>query len=176
MCDFIDTRGRNLTVPDRLLHMMAPIPWRDDTLLEVVAKFIRMYSEDMRVELLPALAGTRFMPTMLRIEEQMAAGVPPASNPRTLEVLEGFHKIVVIYIWMSFRNGVAYSNHKDVSELKKRVEVALEWALQGMSRKAVFGGHARTRRAPAKTIPYQSNADPPKPLQRIQRILQTSSA
>lgn len=42
------------------------------------------------------------MPTMLRIKELMA-GTSPASNLRTLELLNGLHKIAVIYIWMSFR-------------------------------------------------------------------------
>lgn len=68
-------------------------------------EFILMYIEDMRVEPLPALEGTRFMLTMLRIEEQTAAGAPSASNPRALEVLEEFHKITVIYM-MSFRGSI----------------------------------------------------------------------
>ncbi|KAF9460877.1 P-loop containing nucleoside triphosphate hydrolase protein [Collybia nuda] len=159
MCDFIDTRGRSLTVADRLLHLMAPIPWREDAILEVIAKFIRMYSEDIHVDLLVALAGTQFMPTMLRVETQMAARLPPPANPRTLEVLEGLHKIVVLYIWMSFRNAVAYSNHKDITELKGRVEVALEWTLRGMSNKVAFGTPERPRRSSPRSMPYQPNSN-----------------
>jgi ATP-dependent RNA helicase SUPV3L1/SUV3 len=141
--------------------MMAPIPWREEALLEIISKFIQMYSDNMSVDLLTALRGTHYMPTMLRIEEKIAAGVPPTASTKVLETLEALHKILVVYIWMSFRNSVAYNSQVDVVALKKRVEVALEWALQGLSTQYNFAPMKDTRsaREAARVIPYDTKAD-----------------
>lgn len=61
----------------------------------------------------------------------------PELTAETLSFLESFHKILVFYMWMVFRNSVVYSDQETTEDLKKRVELALDWALQviGYSRK-----------------------------------------
>ncbi|KAF7777881.1 hypothetical protein Agabi119p4_3953 [Agaricus bisporus var. burnettii] len=54
----------------------------------------------------------------------------PEITHSTLSVLESFHKILVFYMWMLFRNSVVFSDQETTEELKRRVEVVLDWSLQ----------------------------------------------
>ena len=49
-----------------------------------------------------------------------------------LLTLESFHKTAVMYIWLSYRMPVVYAQQEEVVGVKKRVEGALEWCLEGM--------------------------------------------
>lgn len=134
--EFIDTHGSGkMTTKDRVQYMMAPIPWRDNSCLVMVEKFLRMHCNLMHVDLMEALEGTQFMATMLRVEDMMSSGMRPISSSESLAILETFHKIIVLYVWMSFRNPVSYSNHNEVADLKTRLEKVLDWSLEGMSKK-----------------------------------------
>jgi len=134
VCGFVDTRGRGLTMTDRVLLFMAPIPWRDEECLEIVEKFIKMYRDDMNVNLMEGLKGTKCLDTVTRVERKISAGDPPRARAPTLERLETFHKALVVYLWMSFRNPVSYNCYQEAADLKIRVERALDWTLEGMSR------------------------------------------
>ena len=50
-----------------------------------------------------------------------------------LSTLESFHKTAVMYIWLSYRMPVVYAEQEEVVRVKKRVEGALEWCLEGMT-------------------------------------------
>jgi hypothetical protein len=47
-----------------------------------------------------------------------------------LDELESLHKVLVLYMWMHFRNSVVYPDREITEQLKLRVEVALDWGLQ----------------------------------------------
>ncbi|KAF8877379.1 P-loop containing nucleoside triphosphate hydrolase protein [Infundibulicybe gibba] len=138
MCAFIDKRGGvEMTVTDRVLYSMAPIPWRDRMCLDVVARFMHMHREEMCVDLIKGLEGTRFIDTMTRIETMMRAGKEPGKakvQADALGVLEAFHKLVVLYVWMSFRNSVVWNQGQEVEALKGRLERVLEWCLKALSK------------------------------------------
>lgn len=157
MCAFIDRFGKNLTLSDRAITMMAPVQWRDEAFLEVLARFLHMYVQDMNVDFLRGVSGTPFMPTLLAIEERIASKRQLNSN-QSLETLEAFHKVAVFYLWMALRNNVAYSGFFDVTDVKKRIEVALEWVLQSISQQAAFGQATPARslgRGNQPSIPYR---------------------
>jgi hypothetical protein len=59
--------------------------------------------------------------------------IMPEITESTLSFLESFHKILVFYMWMLFRNSVVFSDQETTEGLKKRVEVVLDWALQVIS-------------------------------------------
>jgi ATP-dependent RNA helicase SUPV3L1/SUV3 len=119
---------------DRAQYVMAPVPWRDKSCLVMVKKFLHMHCNLLRVDLLEALEGTQFMATMLEVENKMLAGKKPTSSSESLATLERFHKIIVLYVWMSFRNPVSYSSHDEAADLKTRLEKVLDWSLEGMSK------------------------------------------
>jgi ATP-dependent RNA helicase SUPV3L1/SUV3 len=130
---FVDSQGGELTMDDKRLMMTAPIPWRDEACMEVVQTFVRMYRNRMSVDLKVCLRNTEYMQTMLEVEEMMAEGLTPTSSTKTLHLLETFHKILGLYLWLSFRNPVAYADFERVHEWKERAEKVLEWSLQGVN-------------------------------------------
>ena len=58
-----------------------------------------------------------------------------------LNSLEGFHKVVVLYIWMSFRSQIVFPQYEKAARLKERLEEVLQWSLEGLSAKL----HSRIR-------------------------------
>lgn len=135
LSEFFKNQGGelDLTVVDRSLLLFAPIAWRDEPFVEILAKFLDMYRRDLRVNLMAAVHGTDMMDTTLDVEKRMARGGTPSCQARELQVLEMFHKTLVFYVWMSYRNAVSYADHEIVHNLKARVEKALDWALEGVT-------------------------------------------
>lgn len=129
LCEFIDTRAGDLTLQDKAYLMKAPIPWRDQSGKEIVTKMHFQYRTAMRVDLINNLKGNTFN-YLEEVELSMKHAEPHSSGP-ALMALETLHKILVFYAWMQMRLPVSWSD--DVSDLKKRVEAALDWSLQGES-------------------------------------------
>ena len=132
-CNFLDSLAGNLTLDDRDLLMKAPIPWRDPLALDVFAQFLRMYRTSLRVVLSTAFHGTPFLDKLRNIERLVSTNTFPMSTSRTLSLLETFHKVLVLYIWLGFRNPVTFCDSEEATELKGRVEKALDWCLKGVS-------------------------------------------
>jgi ATP-dependent RNA helicase SUPV3L1/SUV3 len=133
VANFVDTKGGELTMDDKKLVMLAPIPWRDEACMEVVENFIRLYRNRMSVDLKVCLRNTDYIETIEEVEEMMSEGLTPTSNTKTLHMLETFHKILGLYLWLSYRNPVAYADFDNVQEWKERAEKVLEWSLQGVN-------------------------------------------
>ncbi|PFH53578.1 hypothetical protein AMATHDRAFT_122125, partial [Amanita thiersii Skay4041] len=150
----------NLTIADRLLLCLAPVQWRDPMCVEVVKRLIEMYKQDLEVDLAAAVKGTGFMEALECIEleagesidntqlqgheqpdkhlnqqnsQRMGVVTQGSANHDNLNLLETFHKVLVMYIWMSYRNSVSWGNREDVQALKERVERALEYCLEHLS-------------------------------------------
>jgi ATP-dependent RNA helicase SUPV3L1/SUV3 len=132
-CQFIDALAGDLTLRDRDLMMKAPIPWKDPQSLGIVAQFMRMYKTSLRVVLSQAFRGSALPDKLLKIERLMAADAPPRPTPDALADLESFHRVLLLYIWLSFRNAVIYCDYETAMNLKGRVEKALNWCLKGLS-------------------------------------------
>ena len=131
MCEFVDTRAGSLTLEDKTLLMVGPVPWRDQMVVEVVAQFYVQYRMQMRVNLIECLRGT-LLGHLEDVEKEMKRG-PPRSSQQMLNGLESLHKALVLYMWMHMRSPVAWCDHVEVSDLKARTERALDWSLQGIS-------------------------------------------
>jgi ATP-dependent RNA helicase SUPV3L1/SUV3 len=131
MCTFIDTRAGELTLEDKTLLMMAPVPWREADALDVIAQFLHQYRNHMRVHLVECL-GDGPLNCLEEVEMSMGHGPPMSSQP-TLSALEILHKLLIVYLWMQLRSPVAWCDHVEVNDLKERTERALDWCLQGIS-------------------------------------------
>jgi|SRR5882762_608894 len=131
MCNFIDTRAGDLTVEDKFLLSMAPVPWVDNVCLDILAMFFQQYRNRMRVNIVECLqAGP--LGALEAVEMSMGKDSPPKSTHGVLGQLESLHKLLVIYVWMQLRSPVAWPDIA-VHELKERTERALDWCLQGLS-------------------------------------------
>ncbi|KAF8352214.1 ATP-dependent RNA helicase suv3, partial [Amanita rubescens] len=146
---------RGLTIEDRSLFCMAPVAWRDPQCASAMKRLMKMYREMFKVELGPAIKGLGFMEALEGIESLgLASGEEPTTaskrrqqskgktgeigqiNQATLTALESFHKVIGIYLWMSFRNPACWGQRQEVSAIKLRVEHALERCLEGLSKVA----------------------------------------
>ncbi|KAG5637914.1 hypothetical protein H0H81_002675 [Sphagnurus paluster] len=134
ICEFVDTRGGGLPLPDRLMLVIAPIPWRDAACLDVIARFVVMLRDEMDVDFAAAMDDTDFMKNLIVVEERMASSARPRASSDMLGLLESLHKALVVYIWMSFRNPVVWNRIAEVVEMKGRVEKALDWTLQALTK------------------------------------------
>jgi ATP-dependent RNA helicase SUPV3L1/SUV3 len=66
------------------------------------------------------------------------------TNP-VLSTLKSFHKTAVMYIWLSYRMPVVYAQQEVVVGVKRRVEGALEWCLEGMTMGRTEGGENKEK-------------------------------
>ena len=148
LCRFIDTHARELLLSDKLLFKNCPIQWSDPVLLDMLARMLRLYTTAIRVDLDAVLSVAPLMKVLVRVERMMSDA--DADRPRVggsaraqackeaLRHLEGLHKVLVLYLWLSFRNAMAFYDADSAYALKARVERALEWCLRRVS--AAGGG------------------------------------
>ncbi|KAJ4496064.1 P-loop containing nucleoside triphosphate hydrolase protein [Lentinula edodes] len=132
--DTVDEYSDQLSLEDRITFLLAPVPWREPDCVEVLYKLLKNYAEDLSVGVTDLFQGTQFLETLLIVEKKMSTLPLPKSDTKTLSILELFHKLLGLYAWLAFRNPVAYYEPELVEEWKPRVERALHWALQGVTR------------------------------------------
>lgn len=137
--DYVDRYWTSMNIADRLMLLFAPIPWRDLATTAIIIRFLNMHSSLMSVDFMEGIKNTGYLETMLRVEAVMGKK-PPYSNIDILMRLESFHKVIVFYVWMSFRSPVVYSEFLMVSDLKQRLEKVLNWSLDGLSKNQVSRG------------------------------------
>jgi ATP-dependent RNA helicase SUPV3L1/SUV3 len=149
-------KTRSLTIDERSLLCLAPIPWRDPHSNKTMKRLLEMYRKSLKVDLSAAVQGQGFMEAVEGIESHEAApdeqknpkrrqpkkgmGAVGNFNQQTLVLLETFHKVISLYLWMSYRNPASWVKRDEVIELKLRVEHALERCLEGLSRKVDDAG------------------------------------
>ncbi|KAF7314986.1 ATP-dependent RNA helicase [Mycena indigotica] len=132
---FLDTH--DLSLADRLLLLEAPFPWRDVSAMDAINRLIHQYNVDSHIDFELYVQEMGFLIKLLDAECAMKLGTKcngDTFNPsRELAGLENFHKILVLYIWLSYRNPVAFDAFDMAVGLKTRVEQALHWCLEEMT-------------------------------------------
>ncbi|PPQ88134.1 hypothetical protein CVT25_004889 [Psilocybe cyanescens] len=148
VCQFLDSEWHDMSNDDKVMVMYAPIPWRDEKTTTVIKRVLHIHRRDFTVKLEDITRGEVYMETMENIERMMekqvakgeakpvkgkAARAKYMSTLNSLVTLEAFHKLLVFYTWMSFRNSVVYSD-MSIAPIKERLEKVLNWSLVDMSR------------------------------------------
>ncbi|KIK01317.1 hypothetical protein K443DRAFT_98809 [Laccaria amethystina LaAM-08-1] len=142
-CECVDLYGGGMTVRERLKHLSAPVGWRDEVMIGVMARFLGMYKDRQEVDYWEAIRDLGFMDVLEGVEGAMRGDGDP-TNP-VLSTLESFHKTAVMYIWLSYRMPVVYAQQEVVVGVKRRVEGALEWCLEGMTMGRTEGGENKEK-------------------------------
>ncbi|KDR82116.1 hypothetical protein GALMADRAFT_240629 [Galerina marginata CBS 339.88] len=155
---FIDSEWSHMDNEDKVLLLYAPVPWSDTGTMNIVAKMLIQHAQECSVDIASAIEGQGLMETLQFVEGMMKnQGKELAkfsSSSTTLIQLEAFHKILVFYKWMSFRNPIVYSD-PTVTELKERSERVLNWTLEKMS-------PPKRQFQAAIPNPINENASPPR--------------
>ncbi|KAL4075970.1 P-loop containing nucleoside triphosphate hydrolase protein [Scleroderma yunnanense] len=135
MARFIDTCARDMLLAEKLLLKNCPTSWRETNALDVLAQITHLYKREVQVDLDAVLAVAPLMTTLEGVEEQMTRDIIPTFEElkKVLRVLEDMHKTLVLYLWLGFRNYMAFHQAEKATALKSRVEKALEWCLRQMS-------------------------------------------
>ena len=155
--NYVDRYWGNMNIDDRLLLLFAPIPWRDKVTTEIIIRFLNMHSSAMTVDFMEGIKNTGYLEMMLEAEKDMN-NKPPHSDMDAMLRLESFHRIIVFYLWMTFRSPVAYSEFSMVTDLKSRMEKVLNWSLEGLSKNQLEGPRGVIRR-PMASAKYLSRGD-----------------
>lgn len=159
--DFIDEFGWQLSAAEKVMHFVAPVSWRDPALVEALKKFMKDSWTRSYVDINACLQTTAFYDSLVTVERAMEAGHRLRNAGALLKNMESLHKAVVLYIWMSFRMPVLYSQYDVAAELKIRLERALQWSLEQMSEGAkdqhTWNGDAGADVRRGERHPYTKN-------------------
>jgi len=98
--------------------------------LDVIEMFYHQYRTNMRVNLVECLQCGPLH--YLEEAERRMKQKKLQSSFDLLGHLEGLHSALVVYMWMRMRSPVAWSD-PEVTDLKDRTELALDWCLRGIS-------------------------------------------
>ncbi|CCM04569.1 uncharacterized protein FIBRA_06750 [Fibroporia radiculosa] len=142
----IDPIGKNNSFNERMLLHMAPVPQRDPLAQDVLRCIVRTYNSSMRVSLRKAFqeAGVwdQYQDILTALRESKIQG----DKSVMLGVLETVHKVIVMYLWLSYRQGVAFPDQEDAFLLKEETEAAMDTLLQALTPSSVGKRHTRARR------------------------------
>ncbi|KAF2275555.1 P-loop containing nucleoside triphosphate hydrolase protein [Westerdykella ornata] len=112
---------QNLTVPDRVVLCAAPASLKDKLEENLVLAMARCIADGESGDLLD-------LPLPLEVLDQ-----PPAPGRQYLYELERLHKMIVLYLWLSYRFPHIFQTRALANHTKQLVEDAIEKALSEFS-------------------------------------------
>ncbi|CAK5279125.1 unnamed protein product [Mycena citricolor] len=128
--------GSALSHKEVLTFAQGPFPWRDLNALAAMSRLLMLYRRKHSVEIEELMLHLGFMERLEEVEELMRQDAIPGApkvqfNAQTqLGTLELCHKFLVLYMWLTYRNEVAFPSAAAATEIKTRVETVLHWALE----------------------------------------------
>lgn len=163
--EFIDKAAKDLTFQEAMAFLTAPVQWRDQSSREVQKALMNAYFRDLVVKLDPLLESTgcmdaickaRAMEVKTHPEESTRRDTPPAGGDpdagtgvdaeakAVLEALEPAHKLIVLYLWLSWRLPLAFRDHEAALAYKDEMEKLIDFVLSTMRSK--WSSHVNTAR------------------------------
>ncbi|KAI0648445.1 P-loop containing nucleoside triphosphate hydrolase protein [Trametes meyenii] len=131
--EFIDQYSECLTVEGRLLVQNSPCPWRDEYSVAGAAALMDVHRDRLQVpieDLLQRAGLLRKLNTVLVLMEDDTVPLRPPQVTAYLNQLETVHKVIVMYLWYSYRYSVAFPDQEKAFELRQLTEVAMDWCLE----------------------------------------------
>lgn len=132
----------SLTLGEMELFTLAPLNLRDERSKAIFQNIVHAYASRGVVEIGPVLESSGLVPLLEEMESLLGELPPlptdpdepfPATPPvivHALPELESLHKSLVMYIWLSFRLSLAFTDRVKAQDLKERAEVVLEGCLE----------------------------------------------
>lgn len=133
---FVETHAKDMKLYEQLLIGGAPVNWLDPIAVAFTARLCHMYNDTIQVGVLDALRTGPYMEALEKVDKmRYGARSSDAAPSQALPVLEGLHKSLVLYLWLSYRLPVAFYQSEEAYALKERTESALDWCLRNMSKR-----------------------------------------
>lgn len=140
--EIIDHVGSDLRLAEKVLFAHCPVTWRVDEEVLVMSKFMKSFTGGGIVDLKRCLQDTSLLDSSRKINDaRLRRAENPIQNLRidgslrtkeSLQVLETFHKVLLSYIWLSFRIPVSFAQQQLAVELKEQTEACIEFVLEGI--------------------------------------------
>ncbi|KAH9915236.1 P-loop containing nucleoside triphosphate hydrolase protein [Epithele typhae] len=115
----LDDLNIKLPVPDRVTLSNAPVPWRDPKCAAAVKKLLQIFSRKSYV-------------TVEEVLERAQLLKPLNDTLRSLSSLETIHKLLVVYLWLTFRYTIQFPDRNKAYNLQHTTEAAMDWCLEMM--------------------------------------------
>jgi ATP-dependent RNA helicase SUPV3L1/SUV3 len=145
LADFLEEKVLDLNLHDKIILCDAPTPWNDPTTREVMGRFAQAFATRLSVDLLDGLKGhpglvafenvkvlqqTQGSTTTKKAETEEKKAAP--MTPYTLMQLESLHRSIVLYLWLTYRLPLAFSQQEFAVKMKDEVEKAIQFSLEAL--------------------------------------------
>ncbi len=131
--EFIEEFVDCLTLRTRLLTTNSPCPWRDALAVDGARSMMKIYRDKLRVPIEDVLHRAQLLKKLNAALVLMEGGGPVLDQKavvRVLGELETVHKVIVLYLWFSYRHQVAFPDQEKGFDLKHVTELAMDWCLE----------------------------------------------
>ncbi|KAI0657179.1 P-loop containing nucleoside triphosphate hydrolase protein [Cubamyces menziesii] len=130
---FVDAFSDCLPAELRLQTQNSPCPWRDDHAVQGAVAVMKTYRDKMQVPIEEALQRSNLLSKLNEaylLMESKETSVPPRQIVAVLARLETVHKVIVMYLWWSYRAKVAFPDQEKAFQLRQLTEIAMDWCLE----------------------------------------------
>jgi len=132
--ELLNTSFNQFTMDDTMAWFFSPVAWRDDVAKAVARRFMKDHHMRLRVNLTNALRQEKLLQTLETTCSAMETRTKVSDPREKLMTLETLHKTIILYMWMGMRMPVVFPDLTEASELKEKVEKAMEFVLQVMTK------------------------------------------
>ncbi|GJJ11831.1 hypothetical protein Clacol_006069 [Clathrus columnatus] len=140
--DIVDRVGTGIRLAEKVLFIHCPVSWRVDEEVHIMTKYMKRFMEGGAVDLKDCLGSTHLLDSMktindARLEQQENPSqrfeLDTVRNKESLQVLETLHKVLLSYIWLSFRVPASFAQQPLAMELKEQTEACIQFVLEGIA-------------------------------------------
>ncbi|KAH9930848.1 P-loop containing nucleoside triphosphate hydrolase protein [Fomitopsis serialis] len=142
--DFLGDLQADLTMNDQVLLQLAPVPVSDVAAQTAFRALSRMYCDDFHVGLKDVLREADLLEDFESAVRAVTENDSAADQQNALQTLESVHKIIVVYLWLSYRAPVAFIEQDEAFKLRDIAEQSMQKCLELLS--AVKGKVSRPKR------------------------------
>lgn len=149
-----------LTFNERYTFGSAPVNTRDGKVVEALIEWAGDFAKGEKVTMARwgaekgVFAALDNAATVESVRSSAVGGSGPALTkrqssslytPAALQSLESYHRCLTLYLWLSYRLSSIFSDQQGARELRRRVEKAIERALEGIRFERVSRGEGARR-------------------------------
>ncbi|KAF8528165.1 P-loop containing nucleoside triphosphate hydrolase protein [Hysterangium stoloniferum] len=130
----IDSIGKTLLLSEKLQFMNCPVSWRNEAEVGIVSDYLSYYASGKEVDLEACLEQTLLLDTLHKIDADRIenSGESDLQTSEMLSVLETLHKVLLSYIWLSYRIPASFHQYEEAAKLKETTERCIEFVLEGI--------------------------------------------
>lgn len=134
--EYVDGLSDRLTIQERILMQLAPVPVRDPLAVEAIRTILSLYRVKLAVKLHEALQASGLSESYRNVKQRLKrveTVSKKTSLSEMLNVLETVHKILVMYLWLSYRQLVAFPDQEEAFAMRSEAEEEMDKCLTALT-------------------------------------------